>query len=699
MTKVAIHLLTYFSSSDFLKLLESLRAQTFRDWELFVYENSVDEKQTQAVKRALDASEIPYHFTIGEKNIGFVANNELMKQHRAEFILLLNDDCFLDKEYLEQCVVRMDVDSKCAAVTGLIYRDESHSQVDTAGLTYICLGFVIDDHQAHKEAGPVFGTSGTASLLRRSAIDDIGGYIVDPSFFMYKEDVERALRFNKKGYTAWLEPKAIAFHERGIKETGKGWVSRIRDERGRSVANRVQTYKNQWTMYRRYFSWKLGIVDIVCTVWHELKRSASLFVFGGPRVFFKTWSQIPLLTKDVKSRGDHVPLREGLGEVGAHREIPTPSNSPSERGRIDQFPKVAILYLSFATANWREDIPRAMNSLQSIRYPIEQIELICIESKSPSGERVKDWFEKEWMPKSGKEMPHMTYIYNDAKIGFAGNENIGVAKAKELGCKYIYLLNEDAEVHEDVLRYAVERAEQDEKIAWVQSLIMLGQDKTKVNSVGNAFHYLGFGYSNGYLWTKDQVDPVSREIGYASWAGALGRISAIDACGGFDEGFFLYHEDTDGSFQAVIRGYKVVIESSSIVYHYYEFAKSIKNYYWMERNRYALIFSYYRIWTLILIAPMLLAMELGQFFFSIFRGWSKEKIRVYRELLSRSFWQWVMTRRHKIQSVRVISDRVFSRRFVSSVEFQGEGVKNPVLTYMGNPIMRAYWRLAKFLIF
>jgi len=292
MSRVAIHVITHFSSSDFLKLLESLRAQTYQDWELFVYENSADEKQAQAVKRALDASEIPFHLTVGEKNIGFVANNELQKQHQAEYILLLNDDCFLDQEYLEQCVARMEDAPTCAVVTGLIYRDETRTTVDTAGLKYECLGHVVDDRQVHTEAKPVFGTSGTASLLRRSAIEAAGGYIVEPSFFMHKEDVERALRFQKAGYAAWLEPKAIAFHERGIKETGSGWASRIRDEKGRSLDNRIQTYKNQWVIYKKYFSWNLGVHDICWTAWHELKRSASLFVFGGPKVFFRTWREI-----------------------------------------------------------------------------------------------------------------------------------------------------------------------------------------------------------------------------------------------------------------------------------------------------------------------------------------------------------------------------------------------------------------------
>jgi GT2 family glycosyltransferase len=122
-----------------------------------------------------------------------------------------------------------------------------------------------------------------------------------------------------------------------------------------------------------------------------------------------------------------------------------------------------------------------------------------------------------------------------------------------------------------------------------------------VNSAGNAFHYLGFGYSSGYLWTEAQASDFFEaerkrnpelEIFYASGAGVLGRVSIIERCGLFDERFFMYHEDTDASFQARVRGYKVVIEPLSKVFHYYEFEKTqIKKNYWIERNRWVMILS------------------------------------------------------------------------------------------------------------
>ncbi|MDO8583571.1 MAG: hypothetical protein Q7R83_00125, partial [bacterium] len=222
------------------------------------------------------------------------------------------------------------------------------------------------------------------------------------------------------------------------------------------------------------------------------------------------------------------------------------------------------------------------------------------------------------------------------------------------------------------------------------------------------FHFLGFGYSNGYRWSKVQALTVLEqekkknpqlEIGYLSGAGVLGRISLIDRCGLFDEGFFMYHEDSDAAFQARVRGYKTVIEPASIIYHHYDFTKSISKYYLMEKNRWAMIFSYYHWWTICAILPMFVGMELVLLIFSFVRGWWPEKKKVYKEVFSRSFWKWIRARRQTIQSERRLSDRDLLKYMVAIVDFQEEQVKNPVLTYLGNPVMRAYfWLLRKVVI-
>ncbi|PIP60156.1 hypothetical protein COX00_04785 [Candidatus Uhrbacteria bacterium CG22_combo_CG10-13_8_21_14_all_47_17] len=371
-------------------------------------------------------------------------------------------------------------------------------------------------------------------------------------------------------------------------------------------------------------------------------------------------------------------------------------------------PKIAVIYLTYPTPNWQRDIDRFMHSFTKVRYPKDRLELICVESKGKLSP-VQPWFEKTWMPKSGAELPHISYIFHDEWIGFSGNNNFGVAKAKELGCTYVHLTNEDTDVDPDYLLRAVERAEADEQIAIVQSLLLLGEEREHVNSVGNDLHYLGFGYSSGYKWSveqarayfeKERIRNADLEIGYASGAAMLVRMSAIERMGGlFDERFFSYHEDTDAGLLARALGMKVVVEPSSIVYHYYEFGKSKKNFFWMERNRYVLLFSYDKLWTLFLLFPMMVVMDMALLFFSAKGGWFSEKLDVYREWFTRDYWAWIRERRARIKKMRIIGDKKLLRFCVGEIAFQEEGVKNALLEKVGNPLMKLYWSLVKNLPF
>jgi GT2 family glycosyltransferase len=356
-------------------------------------------------------------------------------------------------------------------------------------------------------------------------------------------------------------------------------------------------------------------------------------------------------------------------------------------------PKVGIIYLTFPTSNGREDIDRCLSSLEKLDYPRESVELTCVESKG-SREPIKPWFDQVWLPKSGTSLPRISYIFRDQEIGFSGNNNLGLEKARDLGCELVYLLNEDTDVDPQFLKTAVERMQSDKNIGIVQSLMLLGQDRSKVNSSGNEYHFLGFGYSKDYLHPVDQ-NLKAGEIGYASGAAMLVRVSALNGEPLFDEKFFSYHEDTDISLRLRSRGYSIVIEPRSIVWHHYQFAKAKINYYWMERNRWVIVLSYYRLWTLVLIAPMAFVMDLALTAFSIKNGWSNMKWKQAREWFDPEFWRWIRARRRAIRSSRTVSDRELLRLAVADIRFQEEAVRNPVLDYIGNPLMRVYWFVIK----
>ncbi len=312
MSRIAIQTPLYHSSQHLPMLLKSLKAQTFTDWIFYACENSGDAAEQAKVKQLLEDSGVPHVFLVSGRNLGFAdGHNLLMQQHEVEFILLLNEDAYLDADHLALCVKRFESDVNCAAVAGAVYCwsapvDQAEvltddTCIDTFAMEYNCLAHAVDLYagvtkreavEFLKEAKTVWGVSGAVAMFRRSHVGAVSPerLMFYPGFFMYKEDVDLAIRLRRKGFTTWFDPAIVSFHRRSIK-TIKGICARIEDERKRPAHLRQAMYRNQWWVYANHASWALGLTDIVRSFVHEIAHSIFVFLVS-PTVFFGAWKEI-----------------------------------------------------------------------------------------------------------------------------------------------------------------------------------------------------------------------------------------------------------------------------------------------------------------------------------------------------------------------------------------------------------------------
>ncbi len=310
--KVAVQVILYRSSKHLAPLLESLKAQTFRDFEIFFQENSVNADEASLCREMIATSGLQATLTVGEKNTGFTAHNELFAQSSAPFVFVLNDDAILDPSCLELLVKAMESDEKLAAVTPLLFRVLRGTQtapsinddleVDTAGHEYRFLSDIRDIASGKKwgsvkgelsRSGEVFGVAGTAALYRRSAVLAVSpdATLYDPTFFMYKEDVDLDLRLRRGGWKAWRASEAIVFHARSIAGKPSVSLSRLALERSRPPLLRRWSFRNTQHLYIYHLSFALGVKDLFFGFLFELARSAGVFV-ASPSVWFGAMSDV-----------------------------------------------------------------------------------------------------------------------------------------------------------------------------------------------------------------------------------------------------------------------------------------------------------------------------------------------------------------------------------------------------------------------
>jgi GT2 family glycosyltransferase len=250
------------------------------------------------------------------------------------------------------------------------------------------------------------------------------------------------------------------------------------------------------------------------------------------------------------------------------------------------------------------------------------------------------------------------------------------------------------------LEELVKVMESDKKIGVAQSLLLMYPETEIINNAGNAFHYLGLGFSNEFRTKKSNLVLGDVEkVGYASGASLIMRSDLLKEYGLWQKEFFMYHEDLEYSMKMKILGFKTVLAGKSIFYHKYQFSRSKDKFYQMEKNRYAVLLKYYKWPTLIFLLPIELVLELGLLIYSIMNGILLTRLRVYKYWLSLSSWKFWLNERSRVQRIRKVSDKELLRGVTSRIVFEEKSINNPLLKYIGNPLMAIYWFVFKAIIF
>ena len=98
---------------------------------------------------------------------------------------------------------------------------------------------------------------------------------------------------------------------------------------------------------------------------------------------------------------------------------------------------------------------------------------------------------------------------------------------------------------------------------------------------------------------------------------------------------------------------------------------------------------YYRLPTLLLLAPAMLAMELAQLVFAVGHGLLGPRMRAWGYYWKPSTWRRLCRTRRAAQRRRTIGDRAFSAGFHGRLDFPQ--LRGPLVRSVASPIFAAYW--------
>ena len=279
---VFIIVVNWNGKDDTLECLRSLRKLAYPNYRTILVDNGSTDGSVAAVRSAFPDVTI---LALPE-NLRFAGGNnkgiELAMNSGADFVLLLNNDTVVQKDFLGYLVDRIQSDTTIGMVAPKICYFSSPDIIWFAGAR---IGFWTgtmahvgirerDQHQFDVAKETDFAT-GCCVLVSRGLIDAIG--TLDESYFIYVEDVDWSIRARQRGFRVFYEPRAKILHKVSASAGGNlSWFKLM------------NKHKSQRKFFARYASWYHWLVFPWLSI---LVNLSLLFSHAGRLMFHPTTNQ------------------------------------------------------------------------------------------------------------------------------------------------------------------------------------------------------------------------------------------------------------------------------------------------------------------------------------------------------------------------------------------------------------------------
>lgn len=163
--------------------------------------------------------------------------------------------------------------------------------------------------------------------------------------------------------------------------------------------------------------------------------------------------------------------------------------------------------------------------------------------------------------------PRVQIVHLKDNKGYAGNNNVGINLAMEMGAEWVFVLNEDITMAPDCLEKLIEVARGNPQIGILGPMVYHFDEPGIIQSAGGMLDRFWRSIHAG----KDQPDqgqfPVPRMVDWISGCAILVRREVVEQVGALDERFFYYWEETEWCLRARKNGWQVWHVPQAKIWH------------------------------------------------------------------------------------------------------------------------------------
>lgn len=244
-------------------------------------------------------------------------------------------------------------------------------------------------------------------------------------------------------------------------------------------------------------------------------------------------------------------------------------------------PKVGIVLVNYNGEKFQND---CIKTIKEMTYKNYVTIVVDNDSKDNSLNMLREVY------------PEVTIIKTGENCGVAKGNNIGIKAALELNCEFVLLLNNDTEVHKEMLTRLVEKASSK---TLVTCKMYYYQPQNTIWCAGGKINW---GKATTTHFGDNQIDngqcDESKYVEYTPTCCLLIHKEIFENIGLMDENYFMYYDDTDFVVRANEYGYKIWYESKAKLWHKVSSssggADSKISVYYGTRNRLYFINKFYK---------------------------------------------------------------------------------------------------------
>ncbi|MBU4501899.1 MAG: glycosyltransferase family 2 protein [Nanoarchaeota archaeon] len=214
MPQVSIIILNWNQPEFTVNCVKSVLEQDYKDFEILLVDNGSDDNSVERFRK--EFSDNPKIRLIeNSKNLGYAGgNNEGARQAQGEYVVILNNDTLVEKDWLNNLVEGIEGGDDVGSISSIEIREGKKSDWNFKlfGFTLTLLGYFASytykNELKERRFVDIFSIKGVSFIYKKKLVD----LPFDSEYFIYAEDTYLGWLLKLKGYRNLLSTKYALHH-------------------------------------------------------------------------------------------------------------------------------------------------------------------------------------------------------------------------------------------------------------------------------------------------------------------------------------------------------------------------------------------------------------------------------------------------------------------------------------------------------